>query len=122
MYVSVRQYKTNSAEELIRRMNKNLVPLIRKAPGFIGYHCISAGNGVWASISIFDTETNAEGSNRMTADWAKKNERLLLGPPDITAGEVAIGKSGRAKKQVMKAPARRAYRFDHQGDRREAHV
>ncbi len=121
MYVSIRQFKTNSAGKLTRQAHKTFLPLVRQAAGFIAYHCISTGNGAWASISIFDTQANADGSIRMTADWVKKNRGLVLGPPEITAGEVTVRRSGRAKNRLMKRTPR-PQRMPHQRGHRDAHV
>jgi len=95
MYFSIRQYRTNSADELTRRVKESFVPLISQAPGFISYHCINAGDGMYVSVSVFDTQAHAEESNQMAAEWLKKNDGLVLGPPNITAGEVVVHKSGR---------------------------
>ena len=97
MYISIRRYKPNSADaanEFTRRVNKGFVPIISKAPGFIAYYGINAGNGVWASVSIFKTKAGAEKSNKMAADWVKQNvASLVLGPPEITTGEAVVHKT-----------------------------
>jgi hypothetical protein len=89
MFVSVRKYKTTNMDELLRRAASGFVPIVRKAPGFVGYYTVNAGNGVAVSISVFETKAGADDSNRLAADWVKASgvASLLAGPPEITEGE-----------------------------------
>ena len=96
MYASIRRYKTSpgAAAELARRVNQGFVPIISKAPGFVAYYVVDAGNDVVASVSVFQDQAGAEESNRMAADWVKKNiASLFSGPPEITAGAVTVQKT-----------------------------
>ena len=47
------------------------------------------GEGILASVSVFETKGRAEESNRMAASWVKESLPGLLGPVEITAGEAA---------------------------------
>lgn len=97
MYASVRRYDgvdPRSVEEIVRRVEEGFVPIISKAPGFIAYYAVNVGEGVTASISIFEDQAGLEESNRMAADWVKENlASLLPNPPEITAGEVLAHKA-----------------------------
>ena len=96
MYASVRRYKMEpgSVEELMRRVEEGFVPIISKGPGFVAYYVLDAGDGVVASISVFEDQAGAEESNRMAADWVKENlASLLPNPPEVTAGEVMVHKA-----------------------------
>ena len=96
MYGSIRRYKTSpgAAAELAQRVNQGFVPIISKAPGFVAYYVVDAGNDVVASVSVFQDQAGAEESNRMAAGWVKENiASLLPGPPEITAGAVTVHKT-----------------------------
>jgi hypothetical protein len=94
MYASIRRYKVSSVDEVVRRASEGFVPLISQGPGFMAYYIVDAGEGVVASISLFETQAGAEESNRMAADWVKENiAPLVSGPPEITAGEVRVHKA-----------------------------
>ena len=96
MYASIRRYKTSpgAAAELARRVNQGFVPIISKAPGFVAYYVVDAGNDVVASVSVFQDQAGAEESNRMAADWVKENiVSLVSGSPEITAGAVTVHKT-----------------------------
>ena len=96
MYVSVRRYKMEpgSVDELMRRVEEGFVPIVSKGPGFVAYYALDAGDGVVASISVFEDQAGAEESNRMAADWVRENlASLLPNPPEVTAGEVRVHKA-----------------------------
>lgn len=95
MYISIRRYHSQAPAELSQRVKKEFVPIISKAPGFAAYYAIEAGGDVWASVSIFKTQKQAEYSNRLAAEWAKKSGISLAGPPELTAGKVVAQKTGR---------------------------
>ena len=96
MYASIRRYKTSpgAGAELAQRVNQGFVPIISKAPGFVAYYLVDAGNDVVASVSVFQDQAGAEESNRMAANWVKENiASLVSGPPEITAGAVTVHKT-----------------------------
>jgi hypothetical protein len=45
-------------------------------------------------VSIFGTKAQAEKSNRLAAEWVKKNVApLMAGPPEITEGKIGVHKT-----------------------------
>lgn len=92
MYVSVRRYVTDpkSVDEVVWRIREEFVPIISKAPGFLNYHVLDMGNGVLASISVFENKAGAEESDRLAANWVRTLGSLLPNPPQITAGDVVV--------------------------------
>jgi hypothetical protein len=94
MYASIRRYRSNSSEEVLWRVKEGFVAIISKAPGFVAYYSLNAGKGELLSVSIFGTKAQAEESNRLAAEWVKKNVApLMAGPPEITEGEVGVHKT-----------------------------
>ena len=95
MYMSIRQYKMDpgSVDELMRRVEEGFVPIISKAPGFVAYYGLDAGEGLVASVTVFEDEAGAEESNRMAASYIKENLAALLpNAPEIAAGDVKFHK------------------------------
>jgi hypothetical protein len=89
MHLSIRKYKTSAPAEVTRKVKKGFIPIISQAAGFVAYYAIDAGEGQWASVSVFETKAGAEKSTRLAAEWAKENVGpLLAGAPDVTAGKV----------------------------------
>ncbi len=97
MYLAIRRLKAKSGllEEGIRRIENGFVPLISSMPGFVEYYTVDAGEDVGFSISIFETQAQADESNRRAADWVKQNlAPLAAGPHEIVAvGEVRTRKT-----------------------------
>ena len=94
MYASVRRYEVpGSVDEVMNRIQEGFVPIISKGPGFKAYYAIDAGNGVIATISVFEDQAGAEESTKMAASWVKENVASLLpNPPQVTAGNVKVNK------------------------------
>jgi hypothetical protein len=93
MYATIRRYDgvdQNRSAELTRNVNANLVPKLEKLPGFAGYFLIEAGNGVFSSLSLFETPEQGMESTKIVATWIR-DERLdtiIPNEPKITSGEV----------------------------------
>jgi hypothetical protein len=100
MHISIRKYKLTSQDpktrgELARQINEIFLPQISKAPGFVSYYAVDSGSGTLATVSVFESQSEAEESNRQAADFVKKNlAALVSGPPEITSGEVIASRSG----------------------------
>jgi len=102
MYISIRKYQLTSQDpktrgELTRQINDLFLPQISKAPGFVSYYAVDAGSGTLATVSIFESRSGAEESNRLAADFVKKNlPELANGSPEITSGEVISSQTVRS--------------------------
>lgn len=93
MHASIRKYRIGkeAVAALVVRVEDGFVPIISKLPGFLSYMVVDAGNGVVASLSIFDSEEAAEQSNSAAATWVRENlSDVITEPPEITAGEIAL--------------------------------
>ncbi len=93
MYASVRQYTINPGhervEEAAQDVQGGLGPIISKAPGFVAYYVLDAGNNVVVAISVFESQAAEEAANRMAADWIKQHMASLASrPPRIAEGKV----------------------------------
>ena len=101
MYLNIRRYERvdpASLDEIFQLVEEGFVPIISAGPGFIAYYALDLGQGVLASISIFDHQAAAARSNRLSAVWVKENlDTLLPSPPQITAGEVRVHKTRRGE-------------------------
>jgi len=92
MFCSIRQYDScTDNDELIRRVEAELLPAIRDMDGYISYVLIDSDEGDVTSISMFDTELQAEAANKQVADLVEEHlSELLPEEPMITIGEVVI--------------------------------
>ena len=97
MHATVRRYEgidQNSKDELTRKIGETLMPSLSKLPGFNSYFMIESGNGVFTSVGLFDSSTQAEESTRVASNWVvdQKLQSILPNPPKVTTGEVIAHK------------------------------
>ena len=96
MYGAVRRYEgiTNDAEAA-RLVGESFVPLLEDVPGFIAYYWIDAGDGVMASLSLFDSQEGADRSVDIAQAWVAENAPTLFpNPPRVTEGPVVASATG----------------------------
>jgi len=98
MHATIRRYDgvdTTRVNELVGKVNEQLVPQLRELPGFVGYYLIEAGNGVMSSLNLFETSEQADESTKVSAKWIA-DERLnsvIPNTPKITSGKVVVAQS-----------------------------
>jgi hypothetical protein len=98
MFATIRRYESVDqarTDELVKRADETLVPLLTDLPGFSGYYLIEAGNGVVSSIGFFDTPEHADQSDVVASNWVReqKLEGALPNPPKVTSGKVVVHKT-----------------------------
>lgn len=90
MYGAVRRYEGITDDAEARRLvGEGFVPLLEHVPGFIAYYWIDAGNGVMASLSLFESQEGADKSVEIAHAWVTENAPTLFpNPPRVTEGPV----------------------------------
>ena len=93
MYATTRRYDgvdQNRAPELTRKVNETLVPKLEKLSGFAGYWLVDAGNGIFTSLSLFETPEQGMESSKVVATWIRDErlETIMPNEPKITTGEL----------------------------------
>jgi hypothetical protein len=93
MHATIRRYEgvdQNRTVELTNKINETLVPKLNKLPGFKGYYLIEAGNGVFSSLSLFETPEQGKESTKVVATWIRDEqlETMIPNEPKITSGQV----------------------------------
>jgi hypothetical protein len=63
---------------------------VEKLSGFAGYWLIEADNGVFSSLSLFETPEQSKESTKITASWMRdeKLDTMIPNEPKITSGKV----------------------------------
>ena len=95
MFAIIRRYDgvdQNRSAELTRKVNEMLVPKLEKLSGFAGYWLIEAGNGVFSSLSLFETPEQSKESTKFVASWIRdeKLDTIIPNEPKITSGKVVV--------------------------------
>ena len=93
MHATIRRYDgvdQNRSSELTSKVEATLVPKLEKLPGFAGYYLIEAGNGVFSSLSLFETPEQGMESTKFVATWIReeKLDTMIPNEPKITSGRV----------------------------------
>ena len=93
MFATIRRYDgvdQNRSAELTRRANETLVPKLEKLSGFAGYWLIEADNGVFSSLSLFETPEQSKESTKIIATWIRdeKLDTMIPNEPKLTSGKV----------------------------------
>jgi hypothetical protein len=93
MHATIRRYDgvdQNRSAELTRKVNETLVPKLEELPGFAGYFLVEAGNGVFSSLSLFETPEQGMESTKFVATWIRdeKLDTIIPNEPKITSGRV----------------------------------
>jgi hypothetical protein len=88
MHTVIRRYEgVADAAEVTRRAVEEFAPLISDRPGFQGYWVVDGGEGVIATITVFDTEDAAMDSTAAAAGWVRENlAHLIPNAPQVTSG------------------------------------
>jgi heme-degrading monooxygenase HmoA len=89
MYTVIRRYEgAGDSTEVVRRAVEEFAPMLSERPGFQGYGAVDAGDGVLATITVFETEEAALESTTAAAAWVRDNlPELAALPPQVTAGK-----------------------------------
>ena len=100
MFAIIRRYDgvdQNRTTELTSKVNETLMPKLNKLPGFKGYYLIDAGNGVFTSLSLFETPEQGTESTKFVTTWIReeKLETILPNEPKITSGKIVARSSDR---------------------------
>ena len=95
MFATIRRYDgvdQNRSAELTRKVNETLVPKLEKLSGFAGYYLIEAENGVFSSLSLFETPEQSRESTNVVASWIRDErlETMIPNEPKITTGKVVV--------------------------------
>jgi len=92
MYATMRYYHGNSAlADALVENEGEVKSLIGGIDGFEAYYLIRIADGSTVSISVFESQSGAEESNRVAAEWLAENlPDLAVSPPMVSAGEVLI--------------------------------
>jgi heme-degrading monooxygenase HmoA len=80
MYTVVRKYDLipGTIEEFIQHVQKSLVPILIRVPGFREYSLVDVGDDEVVAISVFDSLADAKVSARQTAGWVAEHTELFF--------------------------------------------
>jgi hypothetical protein len=95
MYIVIRSYDLipGTREQFIQRVQERLVPVLNRAPGFLAFTLLEAGDNNVTFISTFNKFADAKASARLTNDWHTEHLNVFIQQyTRIAAGEVRVQK------------------------------
>jgi hypothetical protein len=97
MYATIRRYEgvdESRTAEITSKASDNLIPRLSELPGFNGYFLFEPANGVLTSISLFETSSHLDESNRVAAKVLQEGDlqAVMPNPPKITSGKLMAHK------------------------------
>lgn len=80
MYLAIRRLKVRpgALNEAVRLVENEMVPIVSSMPGFVEYEVVQIEEDVGLTISVFETQEQAEASNTRAAEWVLRTSRHLL--------------------------------------------
>lgn len=96
MFVSIRTYRvgSDSIEELMHRVDRDLAEAFAREPGFVSYQVAHTGEHQIASITTFRTREQAEASNELAAEWvADELAEFGVERMGVFGGEVMVSRA-----------------------------
>jgi len=80
MYAVIRKYTLlpRTVEEFIQQVQKGLVPIINRVPGFKAYYLVDIGDNEVAVISLFETLSDSKASAQKTMTWINEHTDLYF--------------------------------------------
>jgi hypothetical protein len=97
MYATIRRYEgvdESRTAEITSKAKEDLIPRLSELPGFSGYFLFEPANGVLTSISLFETSSHLDESNRVAARVLQEANLQAAMPnsPKITSGKLMAHK------------------------------
>lgn len=102
MYITLRRYAGAGAraDEIARKVEAGLVPILKKASGFRGYCALASEDGDAVSISLFDNREAATRANDAARQWVQTELLdLVPDPPEVFTGETGVAEVAREHEQ-----------------------
>ena len=86
-----RRYRFDPADSLLigTYVRESFVPVLRKAPGFVAYYWLNAGDGNGVSLSLYTDKAGADASVSIAAEFVRTHVADLVGDPEVVEGRIA---------------------------------
>ncbi|MBV9358204.1 MAG: hypothetical protein JO023_22045 [Chloroflexi bacterium] len=93
MHATLGRYdRVSASPDEVVQVGRQLATVLSKAPGFISYALLNMGDGVLATVSIFETQAELEEADRLTAAWVAAHSTPLARPSEAVSGEILVQK------------------------------
>jgi heme-degrading monooxygenase HmoA len=88
--VALYTFNPGTVDDVLKRAETGLSPLLRQLPGFIAYELVRIGDTAGASISTWQSSEHAEQANERIAAWVQENMADAVASAVSHIGELAF--------------------------------
>lgn len=94
MYATLGRYdRISASQEEVIVAGRQLATALSRAPGFISYALLEVGDGVLATMCVFDTQTDLVAAEGLIATWVATHGGIPLATPSQRfTGEILVQK------------------------------
>ena len=93
MHATLRRYDgIGGSQDQVIQVGRQLAAVLSRAPGFISYALLELGDGMLATVSVFETQAELEAANRLIVAWVATHRTLLTAAGEAVSGEVLVQK------------------------------
>jgi heme-degrading monooxygenase HmoA len=87
--VAVYRFKAGAADEAIAKARAGLLPSYQGQPGFVAYGVVKTGEDAGVSISVWQTQAEAEAAVQTAGSWVQANIAALVETVQNQVGELS---------------------------------
>src|SRR5215472_2965991 len=89
--VAVYKFKPGTVDEVARRAETGMLPTFRSQSGFVAYGIVKTGADEAVSLSVWETQQQAEKAVQVASTWVKDNiADMMTGPVQNHVGDLAF--------------------------------
>src|SRR5262245_60393417 len=88
--VALDRFQPDAGDEVLTRVRRGLLPLLRRQPGFVAYEVIKTGEDSAIFVHTCDSKEQAEAAVQTAATWVREQIADLIVSVDTHVGELAI--------------------------------
>ena len=88
--VALYRVKPGNVDEIIRRAEAGMLPTFRSQPGFVAYGLVITGEDSAISITIWQSEEQANAAVKVAASWVKDNIAEMVESVQNHIGNLAL--------------------------------
>jgi heme-degrading monooxygenase HmoA len=94
--VTIVKLTTGGMSEILERVGREMAPVFRGQPGFIAYQGVQTGEDAGLTISVWDTQEQADQSAATAGAWIREQLGGRIAAAETHVGEVVFSASREA--------------------------
>jgi hypothetical protein len=83
-------YPPEQFDELTQQLQQQLIPQLRRAPGFVAWYWLNTGTGESLAMSLYETQAHAEAAEQLTTTLVEQSLSQLPCASTRLQGDVPI--------------------------------